>query len=935
MNKNIALIIFALFAINTVIAQSSKPVLTHDVYTDWRLISNQKISNDGLWVTYQIKPQKGDGFLYLYNTETGKLDSVARGIKAEFAPSSKFMVFKIVPQYDSLRKLKLAKTPKKKLPKDSLGIWNIVGDSIIKIAKVKSFDITDRGESWISYIDQSEKKENTKKDKKGWWIFGKKKNDTPIKPIKQKGDNIVLLNPITNISLNYKKADDWGFNYDDSFFYVETITKEDSTNNTTLIRYKLDNGNTDTIINKTGTGGNISISRDGTQIALLFATDTAKENKVFNLYYWSDKTNEISMIADTSSEFIPKDYSPSDNYTPWFSKNGNKMYFGTAPKPTQEPEDTLLANEKYHVDIWNYQDKLLQSQQKLQAKREKKRTYLAQYDVASKEIIQFADSTVRNIRFAINDKSHFALGIDDISFAKEQSWDGWYSNYYVINTHDGSKELILKHFQGSIRISPNGTYVVYFKDEAWYSYDIKARKHTNLTNNLKEAFYNEEHDTPNIARAYGLEGWYTKDKYFVVADRYDLWKLDPTGNQDPENITKAFGRKNNIRFSEITLDREEHKYFNEENPHLLGGFNEENKSGGYFTLNLDGKSDPKELINSDHRYYYPSKAKNSNIVIFRRSSFTEFPDLNITTLDFDNIKKISNTNPQQKGYNWGTVELTKWTAYDGQELEGLIYKPENFDSTKQYPMLAYFYERYSNDIHNHYIPKPSHSIINFTEYVSNGYIVFVPNITYKTGHPAKSAYNAIVSGTEFMKKNSWIDGDKIGMQGQSWGGYQTAMLVTMTDIYACAESGAPVSNMTSAYGGIRWGTGMNRAFQYEKTQSRIGVTLWDSLDLYIENSPIFHADKVNTPILIMHNDKDGAVPWYQGIEYFVALRRLDKEAWMLTYNNDGHNLMKWPNRVDLSIRMMQFFDHYLKNKPMPEWMDKGLPAINKGKKDAY
>ncbi|MCK5846507.1 MAG: S9 family peptidase [Bacteroidales bacterium] len=934
MNKNLALVLFALFAINSIFAQENKEPLTHDVYSDWKNIRNQQISNDGLWVTYQIKPQKGDGFLYLYNTETGITDSIARGVKASIAPSSDFMVFKIVPQYDSLRKLKLAKTSKKKLPKDSLGIWYFAGDSIIKIAKVKSYSITDRGESWISYINQEEKKKELEKEKKGWWIFGKNKKTTIKKPIKQKGDNIILLNPKTNLSYKFDKADNWRFDYNGSAFFVETITKQDSTNNTSLIRYDLAKDKFDTIINKTGTGGKYGISRDGMQAALLFAQDTAKKNKVFDLYYWN-KGKEITVIADTSSTSIPNGYSPSNNYTPHFSKDANKLYFGTSIKPTQEIEDTLLAEEKYHVDIWNHKDKLLQPQQKLQAKREKKRTYLAQYDIKSKKILQLADSLIRHISLARSDASHFALGIDNITFAQEQSWDGWYSNYYIINTHDGSKEVILEHFQGSIRISPNGNYVIYFKDKAWYSYDIEARKHINLTNKLVVNFYNEEHDTPNEARAYGMEGWYTNEKYFLVSDRYDIWKLDPTGKQKPENITKAYGRINKIRFSEITFDRELHEFFNEENPHLLRGFSESDKSEGYYSLLLNDKSEPKKLIQSAHNYYSPVKAKNSNQLIFRRSSFTEYPELNITTIDFKEIKKISNTNPQQKDYNWGTVELTKWTAFDGQELEGLIYKPENFDSTKLYPMIVYFYERYSNDLHNHYIPKPSHSVINFTEYISNGYIIFIPDITYKTGHPAKSAYNAIVSGTEFMKKNSWIDGTKIGMQGQSWGGYQTAMLVTMTDIYACAESGAPVSNMTSAYGGIRWSTGMSRTFQYEKTQSRIGTTLWDSLDLYIENSPIFHADKVNTPILIMHNDKDGAVPWYQGIEYFVALRRLNKEAWMLTYNNDGHNLMKWPNRTDLSIRMMQFFDHYLKEKPMPEWMDKGLPAVDKGKKNAY
>jgi len=158
-----------------------------------------------------------------------------------------------------------------------------------------------------------------------------------------------------------------------------------------------------------------------------------------------------------------------------------------------------------------------------------------------------------------------------------------------------------------------------------------------------------------------------------------------------------------------------------------------------------------------------------------------------------------------------------------------------------------------------------------------------------------------------------------------------AYMVTETDMFAAAEAGAPVSNMFSAYGGIRYGSGLVRQFQYERQQSRIGGTPWNSTLRYIENSPIFFADKVKTPLMIMHNDKDGAVPYTQSIEYFTALRRLGKPSWLVVYNDEDHNLIQRKNRKDLSIRMKQFFDHYLMATPMPEWMAKGVPAKDKGR----
>ncbi|MDX5480213.1 MAG: prolyl oligopeptidase family serine peptidase, partial [Hymenobacteraceae bacterium] len=282
-------------------------------------------------------------------------------------------------------------------------------------------------------------------------------------------------------------------------------------------------------------------------------------------------------------------------------------------------------------------------------------------------------------------------------------------------------------------------------------------------------------------------------------------------------------------------------------------------------------------------------------------------------------------------YRWGTVELEDWTSTDGEQLQGLLYKPENIDPKKKYPMMVYFYERSSDGMHNHRVPAPSASVINIPLFVSNDYLVFVPDIVYKDGYPGESAMDCIIPGVQMLVAQGFVDDKNMALQGQSWGGYQIAYMITRTNMFKAAMAGAPVSNMTSAYGGIRWGTGLSRQFQYERTQSRIGGTLWEKPMQFIENSPLFFADRVKTPLLIMHNDQDGAVPWYQGIEYFMALRRLNKPVWMLVYNGEDHNLVQRKNRKDLSVRMSQFFDHHLKGAPAPVWMEQGVPSVVKGK----
>ena len=395
-------------------------------------------------------------------------------------------------------------------------------------------------------------------------------------------------------------------------------------------------------------------------------------------------------------------------------------------------------------------------------------------------------------------------------------------------------------------------------------------------------------------------------------------------------LTNQFGKKNDIVLTPHLWD-DDSVSVDYENLYFKAFSNKTKKESIYF---YDNDSLLKKY-DSDMGIFNVFRSKNKKSIVIRKSNLSKYPELTLLNEEFENEKCVSETNPQQNDYNWATVDLVHWEI-DSMKLEGLLYKPEDYNDTLKYPLLVYYYEKLSNRLFKHYIPKPSRSSISPLEYASSGYLVFMPNIHYQPGHPAKSAYKCIISGVNYLlREYPNIDSTKMGLQGQSWGGYQTAQMITMTNRFAAAMAGAPVSNMFSAYGGIRWGSGVNRQLQYENGQSRIGKTIWEAPDLYFENSPLFHLPKVQTPLLIMHNDHDGAVPWYQGIELYNGMRRLQKPCWMLNYNNDYHNLKNLANRIDLSIRMKQFFDHYLKNKLAPKWMTEGIPALKKGKELGY
>ncbi|MEP5914725.1 MAG: prolyl oligopeptidase family serine peptidase, partial [Flavobacteriaceae bacterium] len=628
-------------------------------------------------------------------------------------------------------------------------------------------------------------------------------------------------------------------------------------------------------------------------------------------------------------EGTPKDYVVSKHGDVHFSKNESKLFFGLA-KPPVVKDTSLLDEEIVNVEVWTYNEPKLYTVQELQLKNDTIKSFATVIHLNNKQIVPLGNSTYMDAELGDEGNAKCALVSTSIPYELSSQWTARRDyDYKVINTATGETQLELKKVP-RMQLSPKAKYGYGYSriDSTWFTYNLNTGKHLKLTKN--KGFYNEENDYPNFPSSYGLAGWTKDDKAIVVYDRYDLWKFNPDTGEMTQ-LTNGRDTKTIYRYENLD---EEIKYLDLNNKWILSNFNEITKDAGYAEFNPKNNS-IKQLIEGPYRYGNLQKAKKSDALLYSRESFKTFPDIRITDLNFKKDSKLSDANPQQVKYNWGSIELVNWTSLDGKELSGMLVKPENFDPDKKYPLLVNFYERSSDGIHRHRYPKPERSTINYSFFTSRGYVIFNPDVKYRIGYPGESAYNCVIPGVTSLIEKGFIDKDNIGVQGHSWGGYQIAHLVTKTDIFKAAESGAPVPNMISAYGGIRWWTGLSRQFQYEHTQSRIGGTPWEYPARYIENSPIFNIDKINTPLLIMHNDADGHVPWYQGIEFFVGLRRLGKPSWFLNYNGEPHWPLKYQNRTDFSIRMSQFFDHYLKGEPKPMWMERGVPPIEKGIKQGY
>lgn len=905
-----------------------KKIIDHTVYNDWKSLKNTQISNDGRYIAYEINPHRGDGVLCIYDAETGQTDTIQRGYRASFSGGSSYLAFNITPSFDTLRTCELEKMKKDKYPVDSLGIYLLEKDTLLKYPELVSFSTNDEND-WMAV----EFKHNTlpvkdEKQKKRW--CKRKKDNTP--ELKSDGHVLWMYHPDHE---------------DDRFKDVTSFEMSEKGNYVAFTNhYQVAKKDTFSVnIFNTSSRGHwkdtmqytsvkkFNFNNDEDQFSFLASSDTSKI-KQYSLMLMSTDGALLASI-DTTKVGLDTLHTISTNYTPFFTSNDNILYFGVGEREFEEPKDTLLEKEKVHLDLWHHADERLQPQQLKELKRDQTKSDLYAYHIKDGKTVQLSSDTL-SVWASRNLKGNYLLGSSDERYAHTYNWvSPRPEDFYRVDVKTGEAKHLLTGQLFNPSLSPSGNHMVYFKDGNYYMSDIDAGSTDCISCDTSGIVWTSDmNGMPMEAYPIGGADWSRDESKVYLESEFDVWEYN-RNTKELSSFTHEMGQLSNIELRPVKWEYDS-VYFELSNLYFKG-FDKTTKGIHFYDVkDHDDHVDLMEKAYFNAQVFGITRSKNKERSFFRKMTFEEYPEIFTFTDEMGKREQVSTTNPQQYEYNWGTVELTKWTSYDGKELEGLLYKPADFDTTKSYPLMVYFYELYSDRLHQHYIPKPTASIVYATEYTSAGYVFFIPDIRYEPGYPAKSAYDCIMSGTDHvLDLLPNVDSNRMALQGQSWGGYQTAQLITMTDRYAAAMAGAPVANMFSAYGGIRWGSGLNRQFQYERTQSRIGYTIWEKPELYVENSPLFHLPNVTTPLMIMHNDSDGAVPWYQGIELFTGLKRLGKTAWLLNYNDDDHNLMRNANRMDLSIRMRQFFDYYLLDAPAPKWLIDGIPATEKGKELRY
>lgn len=899
--------------------QAQKKPLDHSVYDSWQSITSPQISDRGNVLTYLISPQQGDTTLVIRQNRNGREIRIPRGCKARISADEHFVICTIKPLFSVIRQARIKKTKTEKMPKDSLAIINLTNGKIKKFRDIESFGFAKRGGSAVAFLSTDTT-----------LIQKKFRNNKDVgKPLLIYHLQTGVIDTVRYVkSYTFNRSGDW-------LTYTLQPKKKKTLVGVYDVPARLQTVVSDTCVYHSLPKYNFS----GNEMLFLASQDTASSGSKKS-YLWRLKRGEQKaklLMAPTDVRNMPSGWGLSENSSPYFSRDGKRIFAGISQYIA--PNDTnIVSFESPSIDIWNYDAAELPPMQKANRSSIARRTCLGIYDETAHQLIPLTHSLLDKVYLVQEGNAPIAYSKDITRTIVSTQWDIQApEDISLIDLRNGMRKLVASPACSQLTASPGGKFLAWFdlKARNWMLYSVATGQTRNITEKLRVNFWDEQADTPSFPEPYGMAGWTQNDKELLIYDRYDIWQIS-TNDGSAINLTGAEGRKTLRTFRYLnTKDSDDDQSIAPNERLLLSVFDTKTKMHGFASTSVTSRTAPAVAVLDGYSYSYPIKARIAETYVYTRGNFQKPMDVYLTDNRWHTQKQLSHINPQQKNYNWGTVEQIHWTAYDGTPQEGMLYKPEDFDAKKKYPVLIYFYERNSDNLYNYITPQPSWSIINITFYVSRGYLVFVPDITYKTGIPGECAFNSICSGAEALAANSWVDKDNMAIQGQSWGGYQVAYLVTRTRMFKAAGAGAPVANMTSAYGGIRWQTGMSRQFQYEQTQSRIGRNLWDSPETYIANSPLFKLPNVTTPVLIMHNDADGAVPWYQGIEMFMGLRRLGKPAWLLEYNDEAHNLRQRRNRKDLSIRLQQFFDYYLKGAPEPSWMKNQLSILRKGQEFGY
>jgi dipeptidyl aminopeptidase/acylaminoacyl peptidase len=957
-------------------AGADAPVpLDYKAYDGWNRIATPKLSDDGRKLAYALTPEDGDPALVVRDLDSGAERREARGSAPGFAAAGRFVVFAHVAAKKDVDAARKARKPAAERPRNGLGILDLDAQRAAEIVDdVKSFAVAKNGGATIAYCVQAAPAGAAPAaDATPGPSASPSAVPTgePVPPAvaptpppaaptpspapspapcgtaaaqslkaKDTGAPLAIRDLITNARVTANDATEYAVSDDDRFVAYATETKNGRGDG--LHVYDVARGTTVDVLTGAGRYRKLAISRDGTTLAFLSDVASFASDVPHDAAYVVDlRAAQPAAVkaVDLGTAGLPANVTPSSNRALTFSRDGRHLFFGTAAAPAPRPSGTPAPRA---VDLWTWRDDVLQSQQKHDAERERKRTYLAAFDVATRRVAQLGSPALRDV--TVGGDADVALGEDDRAYRRAASWLGEdYLDAYAVSLADGRRTLLARRVR-SATLSPGGRYALAWDETArhWAAVRVADRKRVVLAPRAGVAFYDVDDDHPAPPPSYGNGGWLAGDRGVLLYDEYDVWLADPATGA-ATNLTRGAGRRARTAYSVVRTDPDE-TALAPDKPLLLSALDTRDYSSGYARVAAGGGIPAMlfkvpEMVGGPHTPFggvhdeiaAPLVAKHADRYLFTRETLGSYRDFWATDASFRHPVRVTDANPQQAKYRWGTERLIDYKGADGTKLRARLLVPDGLKPDRKAPLLVYFYEKYSDLFHQYVAPAPGTSP-NFIRYVSNGYVVLLPDVRYRNGYPGRSAVNCLLPAVDAVLRTGYVDARHMGIAGHSWAAYQINYLITKSHRFRAAEAGAAVDDMISAYSGIRLESGVVREGQYEHGQSRIGAPPWDRPDLYLENSGLFGIKHVTTPYLTIHNELDGAVPQFQGIEFITAMRRLGKEAYLFSFDGEDHNLRDRENQKYWTVHLDEWFDHWLKGAPRPAWMN-GVDYLHRGERN--
>lgn len=969
-------IFYLLFISSFAFAQDkTKPPLTWKDVASWKSIptfGGTQLSADGAWFAYVITPNEGDAELIVRKTaDTTQLKyPVGSGsfFSFSFSEDSKWIAFKVYPK-DKDKKA-AAKNPAGKPLTDKVILVNLTNKKKTEFERVKNFAFNEDKSSVLAL------------HLTGAAPAGGRPGGPSDGP---KGTDLLLFDLAGSKTQNIGNVAEFAFNKTGEWLALSIDATEKAGNG---IQVRNMNTGIITILDSDKASyKSLNWTEKGDGLALLKGTKDEKYkedlNSVLAIKSIGSNPEIVSYEPKKDTLSFPKGMTVSGNRTPYWSEDLSRVFFGISKpelvkKDAKKPEakkdtvktggsdldklakikaDTTIKTledltkalakikadttrktgavtpdadkDKPEMTIWHWQDKRLQSRQEVQERQDKNFSFLATYIPADKKFIQLSDSTIRSVNVA--PKELYGVGQDISNYELDINLDGQqYADFYAINLLTGTKTKVLEkqylpNFWASPNPSTDGTKFLYWVDGNWMVYDFKSNQSVNISAKAPTSFINIDDDHNVKKPPLNIYGWTSDSKFVLASDGWDVWQLSADASSAPVNLTGS-GKKDQVRYQNRYVFDEEEKGIDLSKPQYFKTYGEWTKKSGFAVL--ENKA-VKKLLWDDVAFGSLSKAKKAEAFVYTSQTFKNAPEYYLSTsASLESPKKISQNAPLLEKYAWSpSVKLIDYKSDKGDKLQGALFLPAGYEAGKKYPTIIYYYEKLSQTLNNFANPGYSGTGWNPSVYTSNGYAVFIPDIVYKMNDPGMSAVWCVIPGVKAAIKTGVIDEAKIGIHGHSWGGYQTSFLITQTNMFKAAAAGAPLTDMISMYNLIYKNSGSTNGAIFEASQGRL-VAPWDNWEAYNRNSPLYHVKKVNTPLLMLHNDADGAVDFTQGIEYYNALRRLKKPVVLIQYKGENHGLAKLPNRKDYAVRMMEFFDYHLKGKPAPDWLNKGVDRLN-------